>query len=126
MLRSFSFPLPKFAVWLALLAMLAQLLLPFVHVAAMDAGVSLAWCGKGKAPLQASPAGAQDGSDAKIIVKCSLCAVAGLQAIAPPPALIALPIAALLSHVLMPQWQEYFSPLSYAIPPPPRGPPLFS
>ncbi|WP_156905387.1 DUF2946 family protein [Chitinibacter tainanensis] len=119
----------RFAHALALLAMLAQLLLPFAHAAAMDAGVPLAWCGTGPQPtaMQGDGSPAQGGAgEAKILVKCALCSVASLHALAPPPALTllalvpapTLPVASLaLSHR---------SPLTRAIPPPPRGPPLIS
>lgn len=115
------------ATWLALLAIVAQLLLPFAHAAAMDAGVKLAWCGTGKAPvLGADLAGSQDNGNAKIIVKCAICSVASLHAIAPPPAPFSLPVFKPAQYAPWVAAQDVISPVSYAIPPPPRGPPLIS
>ncbi|WP_348945886.1 DUF2946 family protein [Chitinibacter sp. FCG-7] len=120
------------ASWLALLAIVAQLLLPFVHAAAMDAGVKMAWCGTGPAPaaLDSSQAEiaalASESGDAKLIVKCALCSVAGLNATTPLQAPISLPLLAPLQHAAPPWQQAFFSPQSFSIPPPPRGPPLIS
>lgn len=115
------------ATWLALLAIVAQLLLPFAHAAAMDAGVKLAWCGTGKAPmLGADLASSQDSGDAKIIVKCAICSLAGLHAIAPPPAPLSLPVLKPAQYAPQIVVQDFISPVSYAIPPPPRGPPQIS
>lgn len=130
------------ASWLALLAIVAQLLLPFVHAAAMDAGVKMAWCGSGPAPaaldgnllaldrdlLEMVEMAAQvsERGDAKLIVKCALCSVAGLHAIAPLQAPVSLPLLAPLQHAPPPWQQVFFSPQSFSKPPPPRGPPLIS
>lgn len=117
----------QFATWLALLAVVAQLLLPFAHAAAMDAGVPLAWCGTGKAPtLSGDDAAASSSADAKIIVKCAICSLGSLHAIAPLPLSFGLPLLGLTSPVPVAVWQDFVSPTSFAIPPPPRGPPLIS
>ncbi|WP_373976301.1 hypothetical protein NT239_05865 [Chitinibacter sp. SCUT-21] len=115
----------KLAPWFAVLAMVAQLLLPFAHAAAMDAGVPLAWCGTGQAP-SVNQDSSLSSSDAKIIVKCAICSVASLHAIAPPPAQISLPLLIPVGHSPILRLTESFSVDSYAIPPPPRGPPLSS
>ncbi|WP_157669395.1 DUF2946 family protein [Chitinibacter sp. GC72] len=130
------------ASWLALLAIVAQLLLPFVHAAAMDAGVKMAWCGTGPVPaalngnvltpdtdlleIAEMAVLASERGDAKLIVKCALCSVAGLHAIAPLQAPVSLPLLAPLQHAPPPWQQAFVSPLSFSTPPPPRGPPLIS
>ncbi|MBE9608541.1 DUF2946 domain-containing protein [Chitinilyticum piscinae] len=110
--------------WLAMLAMLLHVLLPFAHAAAMARPVSPAWCTTAKsgddtgslaAPAQPSPA--------KGMLPCPLCAILASHATAPPPASL-LPVCLSCSTVdiaLAPQVSA-----AAGLPhvrPPPRGPP---
>jgi hypothetical protein len=116
----------RFVAYCALLAMICQLLLPFAHTAVMQADVNPAWCGTGvKAPSASLNLGSEQGDHAAKMMFCPVCAAASVHAIAPPPAAAVLLLAQPFSAIQLPTQHTHFAYQSYAIPPPPRGPPEF-
>lgn len=119
----------RFAAYCALLAMICQLLLPFAHAALMTQEVGAAWCGTGPQPIpQWSANAAPDEPDEQsaTMMFCALCATASAHALVPPTAIIVLPFTKIDLVVQFEPDSAEFSYPSYAIPPPPRGPPLIS
>jgi hypothetical protein len=122
-LRRFSL---RFAAYCALLAMICQLLLPFAHAELMRADVSPAWCGTGaKAPSAALNLASEQGDHAAKMMFCPVCAAASIHAIAPPPVALVVPASISYTAIELPTLYVNFTYQSYAIPPPPRGPPAF-
>nr|WP_027467827.1 hypothetical protein [Deefgea rivuli] len=103
------------------------MLLPFAHAAVTQADVSPAWCVTGeKAPsMSANPASEQDDQAGKMMF-CPVCAAASWHAIAPLSTASVLLASPSYSSIDLPALSISFSSQSYAIPPPPRGPPLNS
>lgn len=123
MLRRFSH---RFAAYCALLAMICQLLLPFAHAAVMRADVNPTWCGTGvQSPLTALSPGSEQGDQAGKMMFCPVCAAASVHAIAPPPVARIVAVAMVYAAIELPALYINFAYQSYAIPPPPRGPPVF-
>ncbi|MBM5571291.1 MULTISPECIES: DUF2946 family protein [Deefgea] len=119
----------RFAAYCALLAMLCQLLLPFAHAAVMAQETSPAWCGTGAQPAQQwsldNSTNSPDDQPAKVMF-CAVCAAAGAHALVPPTAILVLPAVQWLAVLQLAPYLTEFSYPSFAIPPPPRGPPLIS
>ncbi len=109
--------------------MICQMLLPFAHAAVMTQELGSAWCGIGPQPIpQWSAETQQDAPDEQVAKKmmCTVCATAGAHGLLPPTAIFVLPLAqADLAAELVPDHTQFTFP-SFAIPPPPRGPPLIS
>ena len=116
----------RFAAYCALLAIVCQLLLPFAHAAAMRADVNPAWCGTGaKAPSMSFSSASAQGDDAGKMMFCPVCAAASVHAIAPPAVAYIVAVLMVYTAIELPAHYVNFAYQSYAIPPPPRGPPDF-
>ena len=119
----------RFAAYCALLAMICQLMLPFAHAVAMAQAVEAAWCGTSPQPkVQWSNDVQQDASTEQTnkMMFCSVCAMAGAHALVPPTAILVLPLSQIDTVVQFEPDSAEFSYPSFAIPAPPRGPPLVS
>lgn len=119
----------RVAAYCALLAMMCQLLLPFAHAAVMAQAQTAAWCGTGPQPKMAwSGSNSQDTESAESgkMMFCPVCASVGAQAFVPQTDLIVLPLPQITTLVEFETNTGDLSYASFAVPPPPRGPPLIS
>jgi hypothetical protein len=109
--------------------MMCQLLLPFAHAAVMMQDASAAWCGSGPQPKVQWSIDAQADDSAEQTSKtifCSVCAAASAHVLVPPTGILVLPLTKIDTVIQFDSDSAEFSYPSFAIPPPPRGPPLNS
>jgi hypothetical protein len=116
----------RFAAYCALLAMMCQLLLPFAHAAVMQSDVTPSWCSSQaqKGNLATSIPINDQGDDASNIIFCPVCAAASCHALVIPFNANLVPDHIEYSAILLPELNIHFTAQTFAISPPPRGPPL--